>query len=72
MPRSIAVEVTAAPVRDTTEAEKVLAKLGRDPFGGLVVPADAFTVVHHQLFIRLAQQHRLPAIYLFVCYFLLF
>ena len=68
MPRSIAVEVRAAPVRDTTEAEKVLAKLGRDPGGGLVVPADAFTVVHHQLFIRLAQQHRLPTIYAFRTY----
>jgi hypothetical protein len=31
-----------------------LAKLARDPGGGLIVPPDAFTVVHHQLFIRLA------------------
>jgi putative ABC transport system substrate-binding protein len=68
VPRSIAVEVTAAPVRDTAEVEKVLAKLGRDPGSGLIVPADAFTVVHHQLFIRLAQQHRLPAIYAFRTY----
>jgi putative tryptophan/tyrosine transport system substrate-binding protein len=62
-PRSIAVEVTAAPVRDTAEVEKVLAKLGRDPGSGLIVPPDPFTIVHHQLLIRLAQQHRLPAIY---------
>jgi putative ABC transport system substrate-binding protein len=68
VPRSIAVEVTAAPVRDTAEVEKVLAKLGRDPGSGLIVPADAFTVVHHQLFIRLAQQYRLPAIYAFRTY----
>jgi putative tryptophan/tyrosine transport system substrate-binding protein len=68
VPRSIAVEVTAAPVRDTAEVEKVLAKLGRDPGSGLIVPPDAFTVVHHQLFIRLAQQHRLPAIYAFRTY----
>ena len=63
MPRSVAVEVTAAPVRDTAEIEAAIAKLGREPGGGLIVPPDAFTVVHHQLFIRLAQQHRVPAVY---------
>src|SRR6516164_914524 len=63
MPRSIAVEVAAAPVRSTTEVEAALAKLGRDPGGGLIIAPDAFTLAHHQLFIRLAQQHRLPAVY---------
>ena len=63
VPRSIAVEVTAAPVRDTAEVEEAIAKLGRQPGGGLIVAPDAFTVVHHQLLIRLARQHRLPAIY---------
>jgi putative ABC transport system substrate-binding protein len=68
MPRSITVEVTAAPVRDTTEVEKTIAKLGREPGGGLIVAPDAFTLVHHQLFIRLAQQHRLPAVYMYRTY----
>jgi len=63
VPRSIAIEVTAAPVRDRAEIEQALAKLGRDPGGGLIVAPDAFTIVHHPLFIRLAQQHRLPAVY---------
>jgi putative tryptophan/tyrosine transport system substrate-binding protein len=62
-PRSIAVDVTAAPVRDTAEVEKTVAKLGREPGGGLIVAPDAFTIVHQHLFIRLAQQHRMPAIY---------
>jgi putative ABC transport system substrate-binding protein len=48
VPRSIAVEVTAAVVRDTAEVEQVLAKLGRDSGSGLIVPADVFNVVHHQ------------------------
>src|SRR5499425_716659 len=65
MPRSIAAEVTASPVRDTGEVEAAFAKLGREPGGGLIVAPDAFTVVHHQLFIRLAQQHRVPAVYAF-------
>src|SRR5262249_31964775 len=34
-PRSIAVEVTAAPVRNTAEIEEAIAKLGREPGGGL-------------------------------------
>jgi putative tryptophan/tyrosine transport system substrate-binding protein len=63
MPRSIAAEVTASPVRDTGEVEAAMTKLGREAGGGLIVAPDAFTVVHHQLFIRLAQQHRVPAVY---------
>src|SRR5215510_11391071 len=68
VPRSIAVDVAAAPVRDPTEVEEAFAKLGRDPGAGLIVPPDAFTLVHHQLFIRLAQQYRVPAVYSFRTY----
>ena len=68
VPRSIAVDVAAAPVRDPTEVEEAFAKLGRDPGAGLIVPPDAFTVLHHQFFIRLAQQHRLPAVYAYRTY----
>ena len=63
MPRSIAVDIMAAPVRDTTEVEEAIAKLGREPGGGLIVAPDGFTTIHQHLFIRLAQQHRLPAVY---------
>jgi putative ABC transport system substrate-binding protein len=62
-PRSVAVEVTAAPVRDTAEVEEAIAKRGRQPGGGLIVAPDAFTLAHYPLLIRLAQQHRLPAVY---------
>jgi putative ABC transport system substrate-binding protein len=67
-PRSIAVEVTAAPVRGTAEVEEAIAKLGREPGAGLIIPPDAFTIVHRPLFIRLAQQHRLPAVYAYRAY----
>src|SRR5262249_9363145 len=33
-----------------------------------LVEQDAFTVLHHQLLIRLAQQHRLPAVYAYRTY----
>ena len=49
--------------RNTAEIEEAIAKLGREPGGGLIVAPDPFTIVHHQLFIRLAQQHRVPAVY---------
>ena len=55
--------MTAAPVRDTAEIEAAIAKLGREPGGGLIVAPDGFTTVHQHLLIGLAQQHRLPAVY---------
>src|SRR5262249_44364237 len=39
VPGAIAVEVTAARVRNTAEVEKAIAKLGREPGGGLIVAA---------------------------------
>jgi putative tryptophan/tyrosine transport system substrate-binding protein len=67
-PRSIAVEVAEASVRNTAEIEQAIAKLVREPGGGLIVPPDAFTILHHQLLIRLAEQHRLPAVYAYRTY----
>jgi putative tryptophan/tyrosine transport system substrate-binding protein len=67
-PRSVAVEVTAAPVRDTAEIEETIAKLGAEPGGGLIVAPDAFTNVHHELIMKLAQQHKLPTVYTFRTY----
>jgi len=58
-------DVCTAPVRDTADAEEAIAKLGREPGGSLIVPPDAFTLVHDQLLVRLAQQHRVPAVYSF-------
>ena len=60
IPRSIAAEVTASPVRNTGEVEAAMTKLGREPGGGLIVAADTFNLAHYPLLIKLAQQHRLP------------
>src|SRR5262249_50311826 len=35
------------------------------PDGGLLLPPDASTIVHRNLIITLAAQHRLPAVYAF-------
>jgi putative ABC transport system substrate-binding protein len=63
VPQTLSVKLSAAAVRDTEEIEAVISELGRKPGGGLVVPPDAFTVIHHALIIELAARHRLPAIY---------
>jgi ABC-type uncharacterized transport system substrate-binding protein len=63
MPRSVAVELAAAPVRDGAEIETVIAKLGREPGGGLIVPPDPFTVVHRETVMRPAELHRLPVVW---------
>ena len=68
VPRSFAIEVTAAPVRDTAEIEDAIAKLGRERGSGLIVPPDPFTIVHHELIMRLAMRHRLPAVYAYRSY----
>jgi ABC-type uncharacterized transport system substrate-binding protein len=62
-PQSIAIELTAAPVRDRAEVEAVVAKLGREGAGGLIVPPDPFTVVHREAIMKSAEQHRLPVVW---------
>jgi putative tryptophan/tyrosine transport system substrate-binding protein len=60
---SFAVEAIAAPVRDRSEIEPVVAALAREPNGGLVVMADSFTTGHRAEITSLAARYRLPAVY---------
>ena len=62
-PPTLAVELSAAAVHDTGEIEAAISELGRKPGAGLVVPPDAFTVIHHAMIMELAARHRLPAVY---------
>jgi putative tryptophan/tyrosine transport system substrate-binding protein len=61
--RTMGMETTAAPVRTDAEVETVLASLARDTDGALLVIPDTFTIAHRQVIIRLAETHRVPAIY---------
>ena len=58
-------ELAAAPVRDEAEVEAAIAAIAREPAGGLIAAADPFTRTHRALIMRLAQHHRLPAVYAF-------
>jgi putative ABC transport system substrate-binding protein len=60
---SLAVEATAAPVRDLSELESVAAAQAREPNGGLIVIPDSFTDVHRAEIISLAARSGFPAVY---------
>jgi putative tryptophan/tyrosine transport system substrate-binding protein len=61
----LGLEMVEARVHNAAEIEPVLAKLGRDPSVGLILPPDSFTGFHHKLIVELADRFRLPAIYPF-------
>jgi putative ABC transport system substrate-binding protein len=60
---SFAVEAIAAPVRDTSELESVVAGQARESDGGLIVMPEAFMNVHRAEVTSLAAHYRLPAVY---------
>ncbi len=62
---SVGVEVIAAPVRDTSELESVVAAQAREPNSGLIVTPDSFMDVHRAEVTSLAARYRLPAVYPF-------
>jgi putative tryptophan/tyrosine transport system substrate-binding protein len=58
-----AVQTLLVPVYEPGEFEPVMAKLGGEPGGGLIVDPDALTAIHRKLIIELAARYRLPAVY---------
>jgi len=62
-PASLAVELSASPVRDEVEIEATIAAFARESGGGLIVAPDAFINTRRRLIMALAERHRLPAIF---------
>ena len=62
---TFAVEAIAAPVRDTSELEPVIAAQAREPNGGLIAMPDSFLEVNRVEITSLAARYRLPAVYPF-------
>jgi putative ABC transport system substrate-binding protein len=60
---SFALEAIAAPVRDTSELEPVVAAQAGRPNAGLIVMTDSFTTAHRAEITSLAARYRLPAVY---------
>jgi putative tryptophan/tyrosine transport system substrate-binding protein len=61
--RRHAVAATAAPVRSDAEIEAAVGRLAAAPVGGLIVPPETYTLVHRELIMQAAAQHRVPVIY---------
>jgi putative tryptophan/tyrosine transport system substrate-binding protein len=61
--RQYPIKLTVARVGTQAEIDAAVAKLAAAPGGGLMVPPDAYTLVHRDLIVRSTAQHRLPAIY---------
>ena len=61
--KQLAIEVARAPVRQPADIEAAMARLAREPGGGLILPPDSFTVLHRSSITKLVAQYGLPAIY---------
>jgi putative tryptophan/tyrosine transport system substrate-binding protein len=57
------VKTALVPIQESGELERVLADLGHEPGGGLIVDPDNFTSYYRGPIIDLAARYRLPAIY---------
>jgi len=62
-PASLAVELSASPVRDEAEIEATITAFAGESAGGLIVAPDAFINTRRRLIMALVERHRLPAIY---------
>jgi putative ABC transport system substrate-binding protein len=60
---SFRVEINPINIRDAAEIERAITDFARSPNGGLIVAAGGRTLLHRELIIKLAAQHKLPAIY---------
>ena len=60
---SFGVELRPVDNRNADEIERGITTFAQEPNGGMIVVANAFSVVHRDLIIRLAARHRLPAVY---------
>jgi putative ABC transport system substrate-binding protein len=60
---SLGVEAVAVNVRDPNEIERTITEFGRTANGGLIVTGSGLAMVHRELIVTLAAQHKLPAVY---------
>jgi len=59
---SLAIQPTAMPIQDAGTIEKAIEAFAREINPGLIVLPDVTTTFHEKLIVKLAVQHRMPAI----------
>jgi putative ABC transport system substrate-binding protein len=60
---AFAIQATAMPIQDAGTIEKAIEAFARETNPSLMVLPDVTATVHEKLIVKLAAQHRLPAIY---------
>jgi putative ABC transport system substrate-binding protein len=60
---SFGIKLITSPVHNAAEIERTITALARKPGAGLIAMPDITTIVHRELIVALAAQHRVPAIY---------
>jgi putative ABC transport system substrate-binding protein len=61
--QSLAIELVPIRVENAADIERAIGTFAPVPNGGLLLPPDNTTLVHHNLVVALAAKHRLPAVY---------
>jgi putative tryptophan/tyrosine transport system substrate-binding protein len=61
--QSFGAELKPIDLRDASEIERVVTTFARSPNGGMIVAVSAASLIHRELIVRLAAQHRLPTVY---------
>ena len=62
---SFGMELRAVGARDAGELEQTISAFARQSDGGLILASNSQVLRHRELIVRLATQHRLPAVYPF-------
>jgi putative ABC transport system substrate-binding protein len=60
---SIGLDVSVINMRDGGQIEQDITRFASSPNGGLILTGSALAVVHQNLIVALAAQHKLPAVY---------
>jgi putative ABC transport system substrate-binding protein len=60
---TVGVDVSVINMRDARQIEQDITRFASSPNGGLILTGSALAVVHQNLVIALAAQHKLPAVY---------
>ena len=62
---AVGVQLIPAHSRDATEIERAIDTFAGEPNGGLIVLPSPLALVHREMIVKLAAQHRLPTVYPF-------
>jgi putative ABC transport system substrate-binding protein len=60
--RDLSLEVRDRPVSSIADIESVIAELGREPDGALILPPEPFTNAHRKRIVELATAHKFPVV----------